>query len=191
VIYKNQILLAMKTKNLLPNRWKPLGWTLLVLFVPLGIWYLAVEDDFPVQIPVTIPWPFEGDTVFSGTVSNGGAEISGSTQRRQSSDNILTLNLIDELLALLIMAGLFITGFARLKNEDERIAQMRLEALQWAVYGNTLILVLCIAFIHGFLFLNVMIYNMFTPLLIFVLRFHWLIWQEARELKRQEGGVAV
>jgi hypothetical protein len=66
---------------------------------------------------------------------------------------------------------------------------MRLESLQWAIYGNTLILVLCIAFIHGFLFLDVMIYNMFTPLLIFVLRFHWLlVWKEVRELKRQEGG---
>lgn len=178
----------MKTKNLFPNRWKPIGWVLLVIFIPLGIWYIAEEDDFPIQATVTIPWPFGGDYSISGTVSNGGTNFSGTSSSNKTRDETLTLNLIDEILSLAIIASFLLTGFARVKNEDERIAQMRLESLQWAIYGNTIVLAVCIIFIHGLLFLNVMIYNMFTPLLIFVLRFHWLIWKEARELKRQEGG---
>lgn len=178
----------MKTKNLLPNRWKPIGWALLFIFIPLGIWYVTDEEDFPIQANVTIPWKFGGDYSISGTVSNGGSNFSGTSSTDAGKEETLTLNLIDEILSLAIIIGFLLTGFARVKNEDERIAQMRLESLQWAIYGNTFVLAGCIIFIHGLLFLNVMIYNMFTPLLIFVLRFHWLLWKEARELKRQEGG---
>jgi hypothetical protein len=177
----------MKTKNLLPNRWKPLGWVLLILFIPMGMWSLISDEDFPIQAEVTIPWPFDDGYSLSGTVSNGGSNFSGSSTLNENPTGTLTLNLIDEIISLAIMAGLFLTGFARVKNEDERTAQMRLGALQWAIYGNTLVLVLCVLFVHGFPFLNIMIYNMFTPLLIFVLRFHWLLFKEAREVRRNEG----
>ncbi len=99
------------------------------------------------------------------------------------------MQLIDEIVSLMVLAGLLIVGFARVKSEDERTAQMRLEALQWAIYGNTLVLALCITFVYGMSFLNVMIYNMFTPLLIFVLRFHWLLYQETREINRNESRI--
>jgi hypothetical protein len=177
----------MKTKNLLPNRWKPIGWVFLVLFMPVGVWCLFSDETFPIQAEVTIPWPFEDGYALSGTISNGGSQISGSSTPDENPTGTLTLNLIDEIISLAIMAGLFLTGFARVKNEDERTAQMRLGALQWAIYGHTLVLVLCILFVHGLPFLDVMIYNMFTPLLIFVLRFHWLLFKEAREVRRNEG----
>jgi len=179
----------MKTKNLLPNRWKPIGWVLLVLFIPLGMWCLISDDDFPIQAEVTIPWPFEEGYSLSGTISNGGSHISGSSTLNENPTGTLTLNLIDEIISLAIIAGLILTGFARVKNEDERTAQMRLGALQWAIYGNTLVLVLCIMFVHGLPFLNIMIYNMFTPLLIFVLRFHWLLYREAREARQHESRI--
>ncbi len=177
----------MKTKNLVPNRWKPLGWVLLALFIPVGMWSLISDEDFPIQAEVTIPWPFEDGYSLSGTVSNGGSNFSGSSTVSEKPSGTLTLNLIDEIISLTLMAGLFLTGFARVKNEDERTAQMRLGALQWAMYGNTLVLVLCIIFVHGLPFLTIMIYNMFTPLFIFVLRFHWLLVKEAREVGRNEG----
>ncbi|TDB68071.1 hypothetical protein [Arundinibacter roseus] len=179
----------MKTKNLLPNRWKPIGWALLLIFIPLGCWFMVAEEDFPWKVEVRIPWPIvEAEKeVFSGNISDGGTNFEGNISVSNEPTGTMTLQLIDEILSIFLLAGFLITGFARVKNEDERIAHMRLESLQWAMYGNTLILVLCIVFVHGFTFLNIMIYNMFTPLLIFVLRFHWLLWQESRELKRQEG----
>lgn len=179
----------MKTKNLLPNRWKPIGWVLLVLFIPVGMWSLISDDDFPIKAQVTIPWPFSDPYSLSGTISNGGTDISGSSAVNENSSGTVTLNLIDEIISLALIAGLFLTGFARVKNEDERTAQMRLGALQWAIYGNTLVLVLCIMFVHGLPFLTIMIYNMFTPLLIFVLRFHWLLFKETREVRRNEGAL--
>ncbi len=168
----------MKTNNLFPHGWKPLGWILLSICIPLGSWLLMSEESFPLSAEVTIPWSF----------SEGQPGLEDAFDGVSKKDGTASLQLIDELLALGVIAGLMLVGFARLRNEDERTAQMRLEALQWALYGNTAILVLCILLVHGISFINVMIYNMFTPLLIFVLRFHWLIWQESRELKRQEGG---
>ncbi len=167
----------MKSKNLLPNRWKPIGWVLLVLFIPLGIWLITDDSNFPLSAGMTLPWPF----------IDAKSEVDKIIDFINYKDGTITLELIDELIALAVIAGLLIVGFARVKNEDERTAQMRLGALQWAIYGNTLVLVLCILFVHGLPFLNIMIYNMFTPLLIFVLRFHWLLFKEAREVRRNEG----
>ena len=155
----------MKTKNLLPHAWKPFGWVLLAVCIPLGIWMLLDDSNFPLSLAVQIPWPF-------GSEKSGAFENISLLNHR---DGTITLELIDELLALGVIAGLMMAGFARLKVEDERIAQLRLESLQWAIYGNTFVLVLCILFVHGLSFINVMIYNMFTPLFIFVLRFHWLL----------------
>ncbi|GAB2797676.1 hypothetical protein GCM10027275_49000 [Rhabdobacter roseus] len=168
----------MKTKNLLPHAWKPFGWVLLVVCISLGLWLLIDDSTFPFHAEVTIPWPFIDQK----------SEVDRIIDFINYKDGTITLELIDEILSLSVLAGLFIVGFARLKVEDERAAQLRLESLQWAIYGNTLVLVLCILFVHGLGFINVMIYNMFTPLLIFVLRFHWLLQvQPALEAKRERS----
>lgn len=167
----------MKTKNLLPNRWKLAGWLLLLVSIPLGMWVLIDDSNFPFSAEITFPWPFVGSK----------SEIDHVIDFFDYKEGTITLELIDEILALGIIAGLMLVGFARLKREDERTAQMRLEALQWALYGNTAVLVLCILLVHGLEFINVMIYNMFTPLLIFVLRFHWLLYKEEKEIKRSES----
>ena len=38
-------------------------------------------------------------------------------------------------------------------------------------------LLFCILFIYGLPFFNIMVYNMFTLLLIFIIRFHWMLFQ--------------
>ncbi|GAB3173194.1 hypothetical protein [Telluribacter humicola] len=156
----------MKTKNLFPHAWKPFGWVLLCISILPGLWMLIDDSSFPLSLAVQIPWPFATES--SGPFANIDLLVH--------KDGTVTLQLVDELLALGTIAGLMLVGFSRLKVEDERIAQLRLESLQWAIYGNTLVLVLCILFVHGLAFINVMVYNMFTPLLIFVLRFHWLLY---------------
>ena len=171
----------MKTKNLLPNRWKPIGWVLLVLGFSIILLGSITDQNPPLRQEVTIFWPFGGEP-------SDASIVPGLLRHNQNGTiNLDLLSLVDELYSLLILAGLFIVGFARVKNEDERTAQMRLEALQWAIYGNTLILALCIIFVYSLDFLTVMMFNMFTPLLIFVLRFHWLLFKEAREVRRNEG----
>lgn len=79
----------------------------------------------------------------------------------------------DEVAALGIIAGLLLIAFAREKTEDEMIRQLRLESLQWSVYVNYFLLALAIAFIYDEAFFDVLVYNMFTILIVFVARFRW------------------
>lgn len=91
-------------------------------------------------------------------------------------EGTVVLNITDEILGIGMICGLFIAGFSKLKTEDERIALIRLESLQWGIYVNFTVMVLCIIFVYDTWFFVVMIYNMFTPLLIFVARFYWLLY---------------
>jgi hypothetical protein len=47
--------------------------------------------------------------------------------------------------------------------------------LQWAVLVNYLLLFIANWTVYGFNFLNVMIYNMLTVLIIFIVRFHFVL----------------
>ncbi len=79
----------------------------------------------------------------------------------------------DEIAALGAILGLLFIAFAREKSEDEMIRQLRLESLQWSVYINYFLLALAIIFMYDDAFFTVMIYNMFTVLLVFIIRFRW------------------
>jgi len=84
--------------------------------------------------------------------------------------------------------GLLLIGFSKEKIEDEQIAQMRLDSLQWSVYVNYGILILCIIFINGLAFFSVMAYNLLSQLLFFIVRFRWKIYQLNRLAKNEETG---
>lgn len=93
------------------------------------------------------------------------------------------LNLTDELASLGLIVSLVLIGFSKEKIEDEQIAQLRLDSLQWSVYFNYIILSLAIIFIHGMPFLDAMVYNMFTLLIFFIIRFRLAVYRETRLLK--------
>lgn len=159
--------LAMKTKYLLPHSWRPFGWSLLLICLPLSLWFLfGGEDDF---LHTKIAPLFE-------VTFKEGAAMPFLIDDRAAWDQGWTHGFLDEIITIGVIAGLFIVGFARLKVEDEYIVLIRLEALQWGIYANYLVLVGCVLFVYEIRFLMVMEYNIFTPLLIFVFRFYWLLW---------------
>jgi len=53
------------------------------------------------------------------------------------------------------------------------IAAIRIRSLVWATYINYGILLLAILFVYEFSFFNVLVFNMFTLLIFFILRFNW------------------
>ena len=84
--------------------------------------------------------------------------------------------------ALLMAVGLFLVAFSRERMEDEQIAQLRLDSLRWAVFVNYIVLVLCLVFFkeeH-----HILLMNLWIPLLFFILRFQWKIFQNNRLLKK-------
>lgn len=81
----------------------------------------------------------------------------------------------DEVAAVGVILGLLFIAFAREKTEDEMIRQLRLESLQWSVYVNYFLLALAIIFVYDGPFFTVLVYNMFTILVVFIARFRWLL----------------
>lgn len=72
------------------------------------------------------------------------------------------------------------------KIEDEMTQQLRLNALLMALYINYAALIVCSLLVYDMDFLNVMIYNMFTILLIFMIVFRWKIWRMKKALQNEE-----
>lgn len=87
---------------------------------------------------------------------------------------------LDELATIGVVIGLLLIGFSREKVEDEMIQKLRLESLQWSVYINYLLLMIATLFVYDAAFFMVMIYNMFTILLVFIVRFRWFLHQNEK-----------
>lgn len=85
--------------------------------------------------------------------------------------------LLDELICIALIVGLLLVGFSREKTEDEYITKIRLESLQLSVLTNYALLIICVLVFYGMNFFSVMIYNMFTTLIIFVIRFNFIIYR--------------
>jgi hypothetical protein len=87
---------------------------------------------------------------------------------------IIENSIADELAALAIIFGGLLVGFSKEKIEDEYIYKLRKDSLVWAMIFNYAILTLAILFVYDFTFFDVLVFNMFTPIVFFVLRFNFL-----------------
>ena len=87
---------------------------------------------------------------------------------------IIENSVLDELIALTIIVGGLLVGFSKEKIEDEFIYKLRKDSLVWAIIFNYSVLVFTILFVYDFAFFDVLVFNMFTPLIFFVVRFHFL-----------------
>ena len=83
------------------------------------------------------------------------------------------------IIAFILISGMFV-GFSKEKEEDEYITSLRLNSLIWAVVINYTILLFSNLFIYGIPFVNVMIYNMFTVLFIYIILFNSLLFRSLK-----------
>ncbi|MDA3820937.1 MAG: hypothetical protein PF590_10820 [Candidatus Delongbacteria bacterium] len=95
-------------------------------------------------------------------------------------------NVFNELAGILLIVSLVFIAFSREKQEDEYISKIRLESLLWATYINYGILVLSLIFLYNFAFFWVMIFNMFTLLIIFIVRYYIMLNKMKREMTNEE-----
>ncbi|NEM97241.1 hypothetical protein GXP69_06010 [Pontibacter sp. BT327] len=89
-------------------------------------------------------------------------------------------NIFDEVVAITAIIGGLLAAFSREKDEDEYISQIRLESLLWATYINYGFLIFSVLFIYGLAFYQVLLLNMLTLLLIFLVRFNFLLYRSAK-----------
>ena len=154
----------MKTNFLFPNRFKRIGWIILIPSVIVGIFMLSgiVTIDFLDVNVFTIYAKFlvEDHTLF-GLVKN---------------------NVADEILTVLCIIGGILVAFSEEKQEDEFIAKTRTESLVWATYVNYAVLILCTLFFYGIAFWYVIILNLFTILLFFIIRFYYQLYKAKKSM---------
>ena len=159
----------MKTHYLFPNQFKLLGWILFILGTVLAVLMVSlnIEPEFlDLKVFALASKPnFMGEAEFFSIHQN---------------------NMLSELVGLMLIIGLVIIAFSKEKTEDEFIAKLRLESLVWATYVNYIILALSIIFIYDEVFFWVMILNMFTILLFFLLRFNWILFRTKKQMAHEE-----
>lgn len=146
----------MKANYLLPTKLKSIGWLLLGLGLVFGILILSngyEVDRLTFEITALYSDPIVGQSGFFNSESN---------------------SLFDELTCLLIIVGGILVAFSKEKVEDEFISKLRRDSLVWALIVNYSILVLATIFVYGMTFFHVLVFNMFTPLLFFIIRFNFL-----------------
>lgn len=148
----------MQTNYLLPNKYKIYGWILFIIGAIAGLLFFISE--------------YESDALTTNVLAiyNDDA-IFGSDK---GFFNIIENSIIDELIALTIIIGGLIVGFSKEKIEDEFIYKLRKDSLVWAIIANYIILIFAIIFVYGFSFFDVLVFNMFTPLVFFIIRFNFL-----------------
>lgn len=150
----------MKTRFLFPNQFKNFGW---LLFIPsvlatLIISVLNISTDEYLNISVF--------SIYQDSIG----EIPGFFKFIKNS-------ILDEILTIGIIVGGILVGFSKLKEEDEMISKIRYESLVWATYLNYAIIFFFTLFIFGLPYLNVLFYNMFTLILFFIIRFHYMVYK--------------
>ena len=148
----------MLKQILLPNQFKLLGWILLVPSAILG--FLLMLSDLESTLKIN-----------SKVFALYNDEIMGS----QRHTGIISTDITNTLVGVFFILGAMMVGFSKEKKEDEYVANLRLSSLMWAVWVNYLLLLLSFIFIYGMGFFHVMIYNMFTVLIIFIGRFNIIL----------------
>jgi uncharacterized membrane protein len=88
------------------------------------------------------------------------------------------------LTTLLMLTGMVLFAFSKERIEDEQIAQLRMDSLQWAVYLSYLLLIIALAIDTNKADLRDIIHmNVWVPLLIFILLFRFKMYRNTRYIK--------
>ncbi|MBC7848221.1 MAG: hypothetical protein H7Y31_00725 [Chitinophagaceae bacterium] len=148
----------MTSKLLLPQRFRIIGLLLLIPSLILGLLYRF--RDYSIE-------------ALSLNRSTKLVEEDGFNLNEK-------VNLTDEMALTGIILSLVFIAFARQKHEDEFIHHNRLQSWQWAVIVNYVLLLIATWFVHGLGYLDVMMYNMLTVLIIFIVRFHFINFKNNR-----------
>ncbi|TYA54351.1 hypothetical protein [Formosa maritima] len=148
----------MKTPYLLPYKYKPIGWLLFVLGIIFGIFLITKDYDI--------------DFLNVHVLSIFNESLLGKNPLNffQIIDNDIS----DEIASIAIILGGLILGFSKEKIEDEYVYKLRKDSLVWAIIFNYIVLLIAIIFVYDLTFFHVLVFNMFTPLFFYIIRFNFL-----------------
>ena len=153
---------------LLPNRFKTIGWCILIPTTIFGIYLIAIGFQFS-GITTTVCSFFGDDAILKGAGTTGNHNFT-----------FISVDVTNSIVGILFIVGGLMVSFSKEKREDEFITNLRLSSLLWSVWVNYALLLIAFLFIWNFDFLSVMIYNMFTILIIFIIRFNFILYRNSK-----------
>ncbi|MEI6901143.1 MAG: hypothetical protein WCL00_14800 [Bacteroidota bacterium] len=157
----------METKFLLPTKFKAIGWFLFGISILLYLWVNLIGD-IPFLANARIICVYYSDAPLF--------KAAGASKFFQFHQTDITPDII----GILLIIGCLFVAFSRLKVEDEFIMKIRLESLVWATLVNFILLIIAIIAIWGADFFVIMEYNRVTILILFVVRFHYVLYKSRK-----------
>lgn len=159
---------TMKNPYLLPNKFRLIGYLLLIPGLVAGIFFFYL-DYSPSWLDFRV-FTFYNDQFFGP----------------KAMFSLIEDNIGNEVAAVLFLLGAVMVAFSADKMEDEFTLRLRFEALVWATYVNYAILLLAVLFIHGMAFIHVFVVNLFVVLILFYLRYRYLTWKSTKTADNEE-----
>lgn len=164
----------METKFLISHKFRKIGWILLIPSLVLGM--LVLFDNFSLSI-------LDGRMF---TIYDSGAGPLTDDKQTLPWFRIIDVNFTQTIVGIFNIIVLLLIAFSKERVEDEFISKMRLEALVKATYVNYGLLIFCFIFFYNLDFLMVMIFNIFTILIFFIIFFNYSVYQSQRSAINEE-----
>ena len=142
-------------KLFLPNKLRIYGWVILLFGIILGVsrFYFGVKPKF-LNIKVFAVYSKYFETNYFKVIEN---------------------HVSEELTALLILVGLFIISFTKEIIENDSVSAIRYKSLIFTFYINTVLIALSFLFVYGFGFINILVINVFSPFIIYIILFRYFL----------------
>lgn len=152
----------MKNSYLFPSYFKKIGWFMFPFVFLFSIYDLYIKQGLNWDVKI---WALVTDSRW----------FAGSVQ-----------DISDEIAFTGMTISLLFIAFAKRKDEDEYISKIRLDSLVWAVIVNYIILTVATWLVYGFSYLDVMLYNMFTILILFIIKFQITLYKLKKSMRNEE-----
>ena len=158
--------MLMKRIFLLPHSFKKVGWAILIPTFIIGLMMFI-----------------DGCNGFPGYLMKG-LDPAGGLYRVLDSDAMTAI--LNNIAIIGICAGSLFVACSREPIEDELITQVRLNSLLVALYLNTAFVVVSALCFYELDYLYVMIGNIFTVLLVFLVVYEVKLWRLKKSLSHEE-----
>jgi len=161
----------MKQSLLLPNRFKTIGWFILIPATIAGI--------------ILTTTGYEADWLNAKVLTLFYDEVgilSDVLEKKYGPFGLIEANITNTVVGVMFLLGALMVAFSKEKREDEFIANIRLSSLLWSVWANYILLLVAFVMVYGLAFLHIMIYNMFTILIIFIIRFNYILYRSTKSM---------
>jgi len=161
----------MKKTYLFPTYFKKIGWIIVLANLLFILICYTIKQDLELEFK-TIALVANSNNNFLGT------DLTFFT--------IAKTNFMLTLFPVFMIVGFLFIAFSKEKDEDEYISKIREQSLVWSVLITSLILILSILFIYGWLALYIFWFDFLLFILVFVIKFRVEIFRFKRSIKKNE-----